>query len=62
MDACQTENRIAERREALGRSRYWLAKRAGIKWETLRDIEVGARKPNSKTAAKIERALKEATS
>ena len=56
MDAVK-ENRIAEKRVSAGISRYRLAKDAGIKWETLRDIETGRRRPQAATLRKIEQAL-----
>ena len=48
---------LAERRSAAGLSRYKLAKLAGIKWETLRDIECGRTKPRQETLDRIEQAL-----
>ena len=61
MDASQEtiSDKIAARRTRAGLTRYELAKRAGIKWETLNDIESGKRKPQRLTLELIERALSE---
>lgn len=57
MDANQEKSDIRQRRQALGWSIYALARRAGLRWETTRDIESGKREPRAVTAAKIEAAL-----
>lgn len=60
MDACQDEKRVSvlvARRESAGLTIYKLAKLAGIKWETLRDIERRGTKPRQATLDRIEQAL-----
>ena len=49
--------KIVSRRQAAGMTIYKLAKLAGIKWETLRDIERGTRKAQRATLEKIDRVL-----
>ena len=51
---------ILRARRKLGLSQVELARRAGIRPETLNRIEHGRNKPSVPTIAKIERALKEA--
>ena len=51
---------ILRHRRRLGLSQVELARRAGIRPETLNRIEQGRNKPSVPTIAKIERALKEA--
>lgn len=51
---------ILRHRRKLGLSQVELARRAGIRPETLNRIEQGRNKPSVPTIAKIERALKEA--
>jgi ribosome-binding protein aMBF1 (putative translation factor) len=48
---------IAERREALGWSRYRLAKRTGVRAETIARLEDGTHQPMPLTREAIERAL-----
>ena len=58
MEPCQQRiSALVARRERAGLSLYKLAKLAGIKWETLRDIERGDTKPRKATLDRIEQAL-----
>lgn len=52
--------KIIRARRKLGLSQAELARRAGIRPETLNRIEQGKNKPSVPTVAKIDRALKEA--
>jgi transcriptional regulator with XRE-family HTH domain len=51
------QNRVLERRQALGVSAYQVARAARVRWQTLRDIELGRRLPRAKTLQRIEEAL-----
>ena len=51
---------LNQRREAAGLSFYALAKRAGLKWHTVRAVLTGARTPQKATLERIERVLNEA--
>ena len=48
---------IEERRRALGWSIYRLAKEAGLRWQTVQEIEKGRRKGRRETLERIEAAL-----
>ncbi len=52
--------RIIRERQALGLSQPELAKRAGVRQQTLSRLETGKHAPNVRTVDKIDRALKEA--
>ena len=51
---------ILRARRKLGLSQVELARRAGVRQETLCRIELGKHAPNVRTVEKIDRALKEA--
>jgi predicted transcriptional regulator len=53
----QKKDGLAERRRRVGLTIYALARRAGVRWLTLRDLESGKRRPQKRTLDKIERAL-----
>jgi predicted transcriptional regulator len=48
---------ISARRQAAGLTIYKLAKLAGVKWETLRNVERGWPPPRKRTLDRLERAL-----
>lgn len=48
---------IIRRRADAGLTIYALAKAAGVKWETLRDLEHGRRRPKHRTLRRLETAL-----
>ena len=51
---------ISARRQAAGLTIYKLAKLAGVKWETLRDLEQGRRgPPRQRTLRRLEAVLRE---
>ena len=56
------QDSIEARRKAKGLTLNGLAVRARVKWQQLRDIEDGRRKPRAATLRRIERALRRAPS
>ena len=57
MTECQTQNRVPYSGRPVSMTRYRLARLAGIRWQTLKDIESGRRAPRRGTMAKIRAAI-----
>jgi predicted transcriptional regulator len=52
-------SKISPRRRAANLTIYKLAKLAGVKWETLRNLERGDRRAQRKTLAKLDQVLRQ---